>query len=188
VAKWMKSYAGPGTSKMAKCIMPLLVATVETLAAYTPNPPPYRDPFRNTISGRCCWGRVCEDQISIPATRNLGACVLFVLHASLSPLSGIVCCLSLRRSCTAQGKNIYNISYVFRTSNQFISCLNEVFSVSKLRQAWKIQNPRTKCNFEARIFETNNARFQNLKVYNQVWIIFNSRHICTKNKNDLITE
>jgi len=67
-----------------------------------------------------------------------------------------------------------------------ISCLKQAFSVSKLRQAWKIQNPKPKYFFRARIFKTENTRFKKLTVFNQVWIILKSTHIWTKNQNDLI--
>jgi len=35
-----------------------------------------------------------------------------------------------------------------------ISCLNQVFSVSKLRQAWKIPISKTKYSIQAGIFKT----------------------------------
>lgn len=121
----MKSYAGPGTGKMAKCIMPQwklrdALETISTSPILYSTPPTLWQP-PNAISGRCCvvW-HVCKcasvcvvvGQISILATRNLGACVLFALHAPLSPLSGIVWCLSRRRRCITlreESKNV--VSY-----------------------------------------------------------------------------
>jgi len=66
------------------------------------------------------------------------------------------------------------VAMVHSEKKSSISCLNLVFSVSKLRQAWKIQNGRTKYYFRARIFKTQNTRFKNLSVLNLVWIILKS--------------
>lgn len=98
--------------------MPLLVATVETLAEEAPEPLLHKDPHPKHYHGRCSrrhvYVFVCVfGQISMLATRNSSACVLFVLHASLSPLSGIACCLSLKTWCCALRKEYFNYNFNF---------------------------------------------------------------------------
>lgn len=100
----MKSYAGPGTTKMAKCIMPLLFATVETLVTIRPqNPEPRPHPpavaqtlpqTQNDISGSCCFWHVYGKLAFLPPEIRVCMCCLCCMLHCLRCLALFAICLS----------------------------------------------------------------------------------------------